>query len=218
MSLPRADRPLSCSEIVNVLSVLTSILFYSIRSYLKLKSNTQSRLSSYAGPDGLDIEALIIRANFISAFSNLQFQADLISVKHYADAIASAYKLPPNFDLNTSAEALCSYAESLISFNAAVGRFVQNNQENLLLRWSALTNALKYFSTASKIPGVDNIAQIHIARGDVEVLRYQLGQMDIAFKPAADNGNVLLGNAGKFYTGARNNADFLQLEDEVSDS
>lgn len=65
---------------------------------------------------------------------------------------------------------------------------------------------------------MDNIVKIHIARGDVEILRYQLGQMEIAFKAAVDNGNVLLGNAGKFYIGAKNNADFQGLEDEVGNS
>lgn len=65
---------------------------------------------------------------------------------------------------------------------------------------------------------MDNIVKIHIARGDVEVLRFQLGQTEIAFKVAVDNGNVLLGNAGKFYIGAKNNADFQGMDEEVSSS
>lgn len=49
-----------------------------------------------------------------------------------------------------------------------------------------------------------DIAKLHLLRGDVEILRYQLGQQ--GFKAAADNSTTLLNNAAKYYRGARRTA------------
>lgn len=70
-------------------------------------------------------------------------------------------------------------------------------------RWQALTTALNALTTASKIPSADNLPKIHLARGDVELLRFQLGQPPNNFDSAAKNAGVLVKNAEKFYRGAK---------------
>jgi len=60
------------------------------------------------------------------------------------------------------------------------------------------------------------VVKIHIARGDVEINRFQLGQLDVVFEPARDNRDVLLRNAGKFYVGAKNFARTYGWAEEVS--
>ncbi|KAL2074641.1 hypothetical protein VTL71DRAFT_8419 [Oculimacula yallundae] len=172
------------------------------------------KLDQYVIGTNRSLEANITKAAFLCAFSNLQFQANLTSTKHYADSIQTAYS---SIDLTTSAEGLCSYADSLIAFNSSTrlsSHKDSNDRETLAARWLALTTALKHLTTASKIPDVDNIVKIHIARGDVEISRYQLGQLDVVFEPARVNSDVLLKNAGKFYAGARYLAGTYGWEDE----
>lgn len=97
-------------------------------------------------------------------------------------------------------------------FNSAVR--LSGNTNALDLRWTALSSAVKYLTTASKIYGADNVVKIHIARGDCEVGRFQLGED--GFKAAFDNREVLLRNAVKFYAGAKNLAPTHAIQDEVS--
>ncbi|KAH7360415.1 hypothetical protein BKA65DRAFT_184467 [Rhexocercosporidium sp. MPI-PUGE-AT-0058] len=181
------------------------------------KDLINAKLDTYLTNTTRSMEAALTKANFISAFTNLQFQANLVDAKRYADAIQTAYT---PLDLTTSAEGLCSYAESLIAFNSTLRLQLlnhpgTNNQETLSARWTALTTALANLTAASKIPGVDNIVKIHIARGDVEISRFQLGQMeDVVFEKARGNRDVLLRNAGKFYLGAKSIAGSEGLEDE----
>ncbi|PVH88923.1 hypothetical protein DL98DRAFT_159187 [Cadophora sp. DSE1049] len=162
------------------------------------------KLDKYLTGTSRFLEANIIRASFLSAFANLQLQANLTDIKNYASAIETAYS---PLDLSTSAEGLCSYAEALIAFNSTL-RLLNNpktnTRETLSARWSALSTALKNLTAATKVPHVENVVKIHIARGDVEVNRFQLGQLDVVFEPARDNRDVLLRNAGKFYVGAKN--------------
>lgn len=69
-------------------------------------------------------------------------------------------------------------------------------------RWKELSAALDCLTKASKLPSASNLAKIHILRGDVELLRYQLGQDHPPYDVAAKNSPVLCKNAEKFYRGA----------------
>lgn len=90
-------------------------------------------------------------------------------------------------------------------------------RENISARWTALTTALKCLTAASKIPDAENLVKIHIARGDCEVNRFQLGQMEVPFETASNNSEVLLKNAGKMYVGAKNLAANYNWEEQVCD-
>jgi hypothetical protein len=70
------------------------------------------------------------------------------------------------------------------------------------LSWSALSTALSNLTLASKLPDVENLAAVHVLRGDVEMLRYQMGVQgwDISQKSA----EVLVKNAEVFYRGGKN--------------
>lgn len=97
-------------------------------------------------------------------------------------------------------------AEALVTFNSSVHTSPPSLPheliESLAARWKALTTALECLTTASKLPTASSLAKIHILRGDVELLRYQLGQEQPAYEIAAKNGQVLCKNAEKFYRGA----------------
>jgi hypothetical protein len=70
------------------------------------------------------------------------------------------------------------------------------------LSWSSLSTALSNLTLASQLPDVSNLAAVHVLRGDVEMLRYQMGVQgwDISQKSA----DVLLKNAEVFYRGGKN--------------
>ncbi|KAH7409413.1 hypothetical protein BKA64DRAFT_664886 [Cadophora sp. MPI-SDFR-AT-0126] len=162
------------------------------------------KLDKYLIGTNRSLEANIARASFLSAFANLQLQASLTDIKTYASAIETAYS---PLDLSASAEGLCSYAEALIAFSSTLRLLKEpklNTRETVSARWSALSTALKNLTAATKVPDVENVVKIHIARGDVELNRFQLGQLEVMFEPARDNRDVLLRNAGKFYVGAKN--------------
>lgn len=97
-------------------------------------------------------------------------------------------------------------AEALISFNSSVRANPPTSahevNESLPARWKALTTALDCLTAASKLPTASNLAKIHILRGDVELLRYQLGQEEPPYDIATKNSQVLCKNAEKFYRGA----------------
>jgi hypothetical protein len=71
----------------------------------------------------------------------------------------------------------------------------------------------------SKLPTADNLPKIHLLRGDVELLRFQLGIQ--GYEPAIKGGSVLVSNAEKFYRGSRTLArevDTLVLEAGIKEA
>jgi hypothetical protein len=97
-------------------------------------------------------------------------------------------------------------AEALVSFNTAIRNNTPTSphelSDSLPARWKALTTAIDCLTGASKLPTASNLAKIHILRGDVELLRYQLGQEHPPYDIATKNSHVLCKNAEKFYRGA----------------
>ena len=97
-------------------------------------------------------------------------------------------------------------AEALVSFNTAIRNNTPTSphelSESLPARWKALTAAIDCLTAASKLPTASNLAKIHVLRGDVELLRYQLGQGHQPYDVATKNSQVLCKNAEKFYRGA----------------
>lgn len=91
-------------------------------------------------------------------------------------------------------------AESYITFNTST-RNSPESASALSARWKALSTSQTNLTTASKIPNVDKLPKIYLLRGDVDLSRYQLGNE--GFEAAAKSGKVLVGNAEKFYRGAK---------------
>lgn len=155
-------------------------------------SNTKTRTSTSPAP-----ETLLTLAQFTAALSDANFRARRIDTRTYATLITNAFKL----DLTTNPEGLVAYAEVLITYSNSVRDLPEANLNGVQgSRWEFLTLALQCLLDASKIPGAEDVAKIHLVRGDCELLRYQLGRegYDVAVKSR----EVLLKNAEKFYRGA----------------
>ena len=124
-----------------------------------------------------------------------------MDIQTYAHVLEEAFR---GLELGGNAEGLCDCAEALLAFNSSV-RVNGGGSADLDARWKALTSALENLTAATKIPDVENVANIHMLRGDVELLRWQLGRDDgnAGYEVARKNAGTLVRNAEKFYRGAK---------------
>jgi hypothetical protein len=155
-------------------------------------------------------EAALIRANFTCAFANASFRQNRIDLYAYADQLSSAYDA---LDLASDPEGLCDKADTYFNFSQSACNIystlqppshqADRNKLNLII-WTNTTTALDCYSKAIKLPTVasDFLPRIHNARGDCELLRYQLSQPPAEYEVAAKNAEQLLKNAAVYYRGA----------------
>ncbi|KAH8747710.1 hypothetical protein BGZ57DRAFT_916578 [Hyaloscypha finlandica] len=153
------------------------------------------KLDAYCIGTGRDTESAIARDEYFAALSDLQFRNGLLNAQPYFSTIKQLYRFPT---VQSNPEALVKSAEARIAFHNNVLLY----QDTSNLSWEALSTALASLTTASKLPDVENLAAVHVLRGDVEMLRYQMGQR--GFAAAKQSAQVLLKNAEVFYRGAKN--------------
>jgi hypothetical protein len=153
------------------------------------------KLDAYCIGTGRDIESTIARDEYFAALSDLQFRNGLLNIQPYFDTIKQLYSFST---AQSNPEALVKSAEARITFHNNVLLY----EDTLNLSWEALSTALVNLTTASKLPDVENLAAVHVLRGDVEMLRYQMGQR--GFAAAKKSAEVLLKNAEVFYRGGKN--------------
>ncbi|KAM3070473.1 hypothetical protein ACMFMG_010296 [Clarireedia jacksonii] len=146
-------------------------------------------------------EADITRANFIAALADANFRVQKIDIGTYERALNDAYA---TVNVDDYPEGLCNKAEAFIAYNSSLRMNFDavQSREVSTSRWKVLTAALDSLTKASKLPAADNLPKIHLLRGDVELLRLQLGQPPSNYDIAVKNGAVLAKNAEKFYRGA----------------
>ncbi len=185
------------------------------------KGIIEIKLEAYAVGTGRDTEAQIARDDYICAWADTQFHNGLCDIKSYYEIINNAYAVN-NFDAN--AEALSKRAESFIGFHHTVRASpVASHSISLQASWNALSTAAKLLATAAKLPDAENVAAIHITRGDVELLRFQMGKEEVAYEAAENSAAPLLKNAEVFFRGGKNEArarggmEVLEMEGAVKE-
>ncbi|KAI9817838.1 MAG: hypothetical protein M1827_000957 [Pycnora praestabilis] len=165
----------------------------------------REKVSAYTEGVDRQREVALARASFICALSDTSFRTTRITLYTYMQELGSAFS--EALDLSDTAEGLCTKADAFIAFNSAIAETITSittsEQINLpqvtSLRWKALTTALDCLTAASKLR---NEPKIHIARGDVELLRYHLGESPNDLELARKNTSTLLKNAQVYYRGA----------------
>jgi tetratricopeptide (TPR) repeat protein len=180
-----------------------------------------TKLPAYVPGTDRDEEAALTRANFIAALANANFRSQRLDALTYQRAVDDAFGV---LDLAHDPEGLCNKAEALIAYSSALGAAHDTSHNTpdtaSQARWTALTSALEALTAASKLPptaatGQNNLAAIHLLRGDVELLRYQLGQVPVAAVPAAvKSAPTLLKNAATYYRGAEKEAEAAKTRHE----
>lgn len=163
------------------------------------------RIAAYAENTDRQGEVKLARAKFIASLAEVSYRSGRIDLDTYKNELSSVFG---EEDLNISGnpEGLCSKAEALVGFNSAVAEcHVANDQASLNswlgVRWQSLSTALDCLTAASKLENADNLAKIHIARGDVEVYRWRLGRPPWDYTLANENASLLLSNAQTYYRG-----------------
>ncbi|ESZ95136.1 hypothetical protein SBOR_4503 [Sclerotinia borealis F-4128] len=160
------------------------------------------KLQSYLqGTTNRELEAGLAKSDFVAALADANFRVQRIDLGTYERVLNDAYA---SLNLDDHPEGLCDKAEAFISYNASLRLNYKAAQspEVSASRWKVLSAALDNLTKASKLPSADNLPKIHILRGDVELLRVQLGQPPSNYDVAFKNGTVLAKNAEKFYRGA----------------
>ena len=181
-------------------------------------SSLLTRLPTYLSNTVRCPEAGLTKANFMTAAADANFRFQRIDVGTYLRVIEEAFSA---LDLADSPEGLASKAESYIAYNSSLRLYHYSDevsQDVLLSRWQALTTAFNALTSASKLPSAFNLPKIHVARGDTELLRFQLGKPPSNFDSAAKNGSVLVKNAEKFYRGAKALSGYSGEEAEIKEA
>lgn len=180
----------------------------SLRTIEKHTGDLLPKLDSYlqsndkTTPERLS-EVSLTRANFQASFADAKFRLGQIDFTKYERSVYDAYR---NLSLAQDPKGLSDKAEAMLNFQSSLRVMTTEKDlpQQIIARWGALTQALTALSAAIKLPNVENLARIHLTRGDAELGRYQLRIM--TGYPGTVAPEVLLKNAGVFYRGASNQA------------
>ncbi|KAL5344487.1 hypothetical protein ACLOAV_010468 [Pseudogymnoascus australis] len=168
-------------------------------------STLLAKLPTYLAPSPTRApEVGLTRANLLSAVAEADFRAGTIDAATYELAITDAFR---DLDLAADPKGLTDKADAMLAFASALRtQPVEDGQQQqqIVARWGALTQAGSALGAAAKVPGAMNLARIHLARGDAEMLRFRV--KDGTGHPGNVDARVLVKNAGVFYRGAARQA------------
>ncbi|EGD90740.1 hypothetical protein H112_02206 [Trichophyton rubrum D6] len=164
----------------------------------------REKIAAYVEGTDRANEVAMVRAKFLSILLEINYRSGRIDLDTYKQELDAAWS--NNVDVSHDPAGLSNQAEALIGFSSAIADAyptidVERFPWSLDLRWQALGVALSRLAAASKLAGPDNLAKIHIARGDAEMHRWRLGQVPFCYAPAVDNAATLLKNAETYYRG-----------------
>ena len=194
-------------SLCEIQSLLLNELPFIEAAYKEVAMNMQ-RLAPRSNHDR---EAVISRAAFQCAYASARFRLISLDIQssdeEFSSGVAVFKTLP---DLAGDAEALCAAGDAEVEFNASIEERVlelhEGSTEALAainrLRWTHINCALDFFTAASKVPKVTNLARIHISRGDCELLRLRLGDEPFNYDFAEKSRDTLTRNAAVFYSAA----------------
>ena len=166
-----------------------------LRSRIELFSKGSERLE----------EINLVKAKFWTALADAKFRHQNIGILTYEHELNTAFDRI--FDLRPNLQGLIDRADARITFCNSIleGNRNISGPEVLQLsniRWRHVTKALEDLTAASKLPQADNLARIHLRRGDCELMRYGLGQGPHPHELAAKSTPTLISNAEVYYRGA----------------
>lgn len=147
-------------------------------------------------------ELLLAVANYECAQAFLRYQQTdkriSIPLDEYEAVVKNAYT---TFDKSTSPQALCDYGDSMIAFATTVKNLGISCDPYHTQRWAALAEAQKAFTDALKLKDVQHQERIYLMKGDVDLMRLQLGEEE-HYSRAVTHRETLLKNAHLFYNRA----------------
>ena len=167
--------------------------------------NLKDKVMLYGDASGRQHETWLAKARFTCTLNDAAFRLGLVDITGYERELRSSFTWP---GLANDPRALCDKADAEVALSSSIGvqlsmLLQSQNLESLnSLRWRYLSFALDDLAAAAKIPNVQNLARVHLRRGDCELLRYQLGREPTCYDRAFRSASVLIKNAGTYYRGA----------------
>ncbi|KAG0639623.1 hypothetical protein HOY80DRAFT_75048 [Tuber brumale] len=155
-----------------------------------------SKIIPLSQETGREQEVALAKANFGVSLGEASFRAGLTDLAGWEAAVHLAF---PNSEGTTrDFRELCDRADAHIRLASTAADKTEEEEEEAVayLAWRHYAFAAKSLSAAAKLePGK---SEIHIARGDVEILRAKLG-----VPAAVKSRDVLAKNASVYYRGAK---------------
>ncbi|KAL5117747.1 hypothetical protein ACEQ8H_004357 [Pleosporales sp. CAS-2024a] len=169
-------------------------------------------------------DAILATANFQTTIAEVSYRSGRSESTQYAQTIEQLFsKIANSTDGPASSELAVanirsSYADALIDLASALADGTQYTPTaptfatDIEMQWTALTSAQTILTQLASVPyasilSASRLADIFLARGDVDLFRFRIGLFESA-KPAwVKSRPVLVGNAGVFYRGARSYAE-----------
>ena len=148
-------------------------------------------------------ETSLAKANFIAASLDASFRLNLLGINTYENGLKSAFATVLEPPLETP-QARCDHADALLTFHATIVAASNEDERSRLaqLQWTLLSSALSSYQRALALPDVQNLAKIHMRRGDCELLRYRMAEPPLMYKAASASSTILLKNAATYYRGS----------------
>ena len=162
-----------------------------------------NKLSAFATTSQRLDEARLAEAKFRCALADTAFRSSRIDMPTYLREVRDSFQ---GLNMSNDPQGLCDIADAELAFSASVRQGSLPDSENSddmnelsKTCWKTITSALDNLTAASKLSGAQNLARIHLRRGDCELLRLSLGDTPTQFDLAIKSAVVLLGNAGLYY-------------------
>ena len=192
------------SDYADKLSSIERIYIDKLREKIDLYSQS---------PEGRK-DATLAKAAFLCAYAGARYRLFQTSISTYdaefrtatldaeslyqevGDAIIAITIADAHIELNSNAE------EHLHQFQEVQTGTLDLSDMNAV-RWKHITRALDLYTLATQAFHVPNLAQIHIKRGDCELLRMRLGEDPFKYKLAETNQAILIRNASIYYGAAK---------------
>lgn len=167
------------------------------------QASLQQKLAAFASTTQRENEASLVEAKFRCALADAAFRNSRIDLPTYLRELQESFE---GLDMSNSPQGLCDRADAELALYASMRQGSLSDQDNLAEMndfnktcWKHISTALDSLTAASKLPGVQNLARIHLRRGDCELLRLSLGEQPTGYDRAIKSASVILGNASLYY-------------------
>ena len=167
------------------------------------QNSLQSKLSAFASTTNRQDEVNLAEAKFRCALADAAFRSSRIDLPTYLREVQESFQ---GLDMSSNPQGLCDRADAELALNASIRQGSLPDPETSAemdefnkTSWKHITTALNSLTAASKLAGAQNLARIHLRRGDCELLRLALGEQPTRYNLAIKSTAVLLANAGLYY-------------------
>ncbi|KAL9039146.1 MAG: hypothetical protein Q9214_004995 [Letrouitia sp. 1 TL-2023] len=182
----------------------------------------ENKVARYLQGTNRHSEIELVKANLSCHLADAEFQAGHLDFYVYEHKLVTAFSKASEFE--ATFQGLCDRADAEIALNVAAQTVVEDamhrHSEGSLklnvLRWKHLTTALDSLTAAAEIEGEPQLSQVHLRRGDCEMLRHRLADPPSDYELARKSAKTLLANAEIYYRGAARLANAAEIRQEAS--